>query len=236
MPAVVTFHDVALGYGRHVVLSGLNFAIRPGEFFGIVGANGSGKTTILRAVLGIVKPLQGEIRLAVEADRFGYVPQKQLLDDIFPVTAAEVVRMGRWPEGDGNAQRYLEQVGAADLAGKLFRELSGGQKQRVLIARALATESPVLVLDEPTDGMDLEGQHAIVELIGRLRTTAELTVIFVTHRLNELVNVADRIMLLHDGVARVGPVAEIVTPPVLREVYGVETRVELIAGKRVVVS
>jgi iron complex transport system ATP-binding protein len=84
--------------------------------------------------------------------------------------------------------------------------------------------------------MDLEGQHAILELIGRLRAAAQLTVVLVTHRLNELVNVADRIMLLHEGVARVGPVETIVTPAVLREVYGVETRVERIAGQRVVLS
>jgi ABC-type Mn2+/Zn2+ transport system ATPase subunit len=235
MPALVTFHDVALGYGRHVVLRGLNFAIERGEFFGIVGANGSGKTTILRALLGIVTPRQGRIVWAAAPGRFGYVPQKQRLDDIFPVTAAEVVRMGRWPDRDGPVDRFLELAGIAHLARRWFRDLSGGEQQRVLIARALATESPILVLDEPTDGMDLEGQQAIVGLIGRLRAATPLTVVFVTHRLNELVNVADRIMLLHEGVARVGPVEALVSPAVLREVYGVETRVETVAGKRVVV-
>ena len=114
--------------------------------------------------------------------------------------------------------------------------MSGGQKQRTLFARALAAEARVLLMDEPTDGMDLEGQQAILDLIERLRRDTGVTVIYVTHRLNELANSADRLLLLHDGSIRVGPVEELLAPAVLREMYGVEAEVAFISGKRVIVT
>jgi ABC-type Mn2+/Zn2+ transport system ATPase subunit len=229
MSDVVAFRNVTLGYRGHPVVEGLTFAVREGEFFGIVGANGSGKTTILRALLGILRPRSGQIETAYR--HFGYVPQRSALDDIFPLSVGEIVALA-CPRGDITAA--LEQTGTAGLATRLFRDLSGGQKQRVLIARALASAARVLVLDEPTDGMDLEGQHGILQLIGRLRATTSITVIYVTHRLNELSHTADRLMLLHEGVTRIGPVAEILSETTLREVYGLSVRIVEIHGQRLV--
>lgn len=265
MADLIRFENVSLGYRRQPVLQRLDFAIREGEFFGIVGANGSGKTTILRALLGILKPLAGAVIARVPAGegmdalpdggyvdladtpgalRFGYVPQRGFLDELYPLTAQDIVLMGRYPKlavlqwpgahDRAVAAEKLALTGIGDLAERRYRELSGGQKQRVLIARALATDSHVLVLDEPTDGMDLEGQAAIVELISRLRQETGLTVVYVTHRLNELSNVTDRLLLLHNGQCRVGTAAEVLTGPVLSQVYGVTVHVEQIGGKRVV--
>jgi ABC-type cobalamin/Fe3+-siderophores transport system ATPase subunit len=267
MTDLIRFDKVTLGYRQRVVLRDLNFAIRAGEFFGIVGANGSGKTTILRALLGILRPLRGSVLAQVApgerdglpaeggwfdlsatpgAMTFGYVPQRGFLDEIFPLTACDVVAMGRYGalgllEWTGQRDRQLvaealAHVGLSELAGQRFGDLSGGQKQRVLIARALASEGRVLVLDEPTDGMDLEGQRGIMDLIVRLQTEMGVTVVYVTHRLNELGNAAQRLLLLHEGVVRIGPVEEILTPAVLEQVYGVPVRVETFDGKRVVLT
>jgi ABC-type Mn2+/Zn2+ transport system ATPase subunit len=245
---LIGFADVALGYRRHAVLSGLTFAVHDNEFFGIVGANGSGKTTILRAMLGILAPLRGRIRYAGGATRrrFGYVPQRAFVDELFPLTALDIVLMGRYgllPAGrrPGErdrriAQEQLAHVGIGDLAARRFRDLSGGQKQRVLFARALASEPRVLLMDEPTDGMDLAGQQAILDLITRLRSETGITIVYVTHRLNELANFADRLLLLHDDRLRVGTVGELLTPAVLHEMYGVDAHVAHVAGRRVIVT
>jgi len=245
---LIEFEDVELGYRRHVVLRDLSFAVADGEFFGIVGANGSGKTTILRAMLGTLAPLRGRIVYEGSSRRmpFGYVPQRAFVDELFPLTAREIVIMGRYglvPPGrrpsahDRDvAERQLDLVGIGELAAKRFRDMSGGQKQRTIFARALAAEARVLLMDEPTDGMDLEGQQAILDLIGRLRQDTGVTIVYVTHRLNELANSARRLLLLHDGRIRVGGVDELLTPAVLREMYGVEAEVASINGKRVIVT
>jgi ABC-type cobalamin/Fe3+-siderophores transport system ATPase subunit len=267
MAELIEFQNVTLGYGHKVVLRDLSFTIHAGEFFGIVGANGSGKTTILRALLGILKPQRGNIagraaaglenpaltegaRVDLSATpgamRFGYVPQRGFLDELYPLTGRDIAFMGRyavlgalqWPGArDRQAvDEALQHVGAGELAGKMFRAMSGGQKQRILIARALASESHVLVLDEPTDGMDLEGQKSILDLIQKLRAESGITVVYVTHRLNELSNVAQRLLLLHDGKVRIGPVAEMLTGEVLQQVYGLPVRVEQVDGKRVILT
>ena len=245
---LIEFADVDLGYRRRVLLSKLAFEIIDGELFGIVGANGSGKTTILRAMLGILAPLRGRVVYEGGANRmrFGYVPQRAFVDELFPLTAREIVLMGRYgllppgrrpSENDRkSAERQLELVGIGDLAGKRFRDMSGGQKQRTLFARALAAEARVLLMDEPTDGMDLEGQQSILDLIATLRRETGVTVVYVTHRLNELANSADRLLLLHDGRIRVGPVAELMTSSVLAELYGVSIEVATVSGKRVILT
>jgi len=266
MTDLICFDNVTLGYRRRVVLRELRFTIRAGEFFGIVGANGSGKTTILRALLGILRPLHGHVLVQVApgahdalpeggwcdlsatpgALPFGYVPQRGFLDEIFPLTARDVVTMGRYgaiglfarPGARDRelVEQALAQVGMIDRAELQFGDLSGGQKQRALIARALASEARVLVLDEPTDGMDLEGQQGIMDLIARLQTEMGVTIVYVTHRLNELGNAAQRLLLLHEGTVRIGPVEELLTSAVLEQVYGVPVRVETFDGKRVVLT
>jgi len=264
MTPLIEFKDVTLGYRRKTVLEQLNFSIYRGEFFGIVGANGSGKTTLLRALLGILKPMHGTISGHVDAGdsdlpeggwvdlsssvgmmRFGYVPQRDSIDEIFPLTARDIVLMGRYGAlgplqrpGDRDrrlAGEKLAEVGLGDMAGKRYSELSGGQKQRVLIARALAAEAKVLAFDEPTNGMDLEGEHAILDLIAQLRADSRVTVLFVSHMLNLIANAADRLMLLHDGAVRIGRVDEILTAQVLREIYNVDVIVDQVGNKRVIV-
>ncbi len=166
---LIVCRDIGLGYGPTRVLNGVNWSIWPGDFVGLVGPNGAGKTTLLRRLLGTLKPQRGTIhRTPPESEEsliFAYVPQEKSIDPFFPLSAHDVVLMGRYQKlGPGGRPRVLDRqvarenlacVGLESLAQAPFQALSGGQKQRVLIARALAAEPHVLILDEPTSGMDI---------------------------------------------------------------------------------
>jgi ABC-type Mn2+/Zn2+ transport system ATPase subunit len=236
--ALLAFKDVTLGYGRRPVLEGLSFEIQEGEFLGIVGPNGSGKTTVLRAILGLLKPRAGSIRLERKT-RFGYVPQRESVNDLFPVTVLDIVMMGRYPlkrkpaENREAARGCLRSVGIEDLSDASYRTLSGGQKQRTLIARALAAEPDILVLDEPTNGMDLASEHAIMQLVRELHREGGRTVLMVTHMLNLVANYVERIALL-DGGFQIGPAASVLSEENLTRLYGVGVRVREVDGQRVV--
>ncbi|MFL5381015.1 MAG: metal ABC transporter ATP-binding protein [Longimicrobiaceae bacterium] len=245
MSALVSFDRVALGYGRRTVLSGLSFAVSEGDFLGLVGPNGAGKTTVLRAILGTLRPLEGALTRAPGL-RFGYVPQRDQVDYNFPLRVLDVVLMGRYdriglarrPGRDDRerAMAALAHVGIAELAERPLKDLSGGQKQRTLIARALVGEPNVLVLDEPTNGMDLVSTTQILGLVRELHERDRLTVIMVSHALNEVANYVERIALVVGGGFRIGSVDEIMTVPVLSEMYGIPVEVDSFNGHRIVLA
>ncbi|HEU4881818.1 MAG TPA: metal ABC transporter ATP-binding protein [Longimicrobium sp.] len=245
MSGLVTFADATLGYGRRTVLSGLTFSVAEGDFLGLVGPNGAGKTTVLRAILGTLKPLSGTVSRAPGL-RFGYVPQRDQVDYNFPLRVLDVVLMGRYdriglgrrPGADDRrrAMAALEHVGIPDLAERPLKDLSGGQKQRTLIARALVGEPNVLVLDEPTNGMDLVSTTQILGLVRELHERDRLTVIMVSHALNEVANYVERIALVVGGGFRIGGVDEIMTVPVLSEMYGIPVEVDSFNGHRIVLA
>ena len=181
MRPVVRVEHVALGYRDGVVVQDLSFEIHRQDILGIVGPNGCGKTTFLRTLLGLMRPIHGR----VERDPsliVSYVPQRDRLNTMLPITALEVAVMGCAARGRvlrgtratdrEAAQRALARVGAESLGSQLFRSLSGGQQQRVLLARALAADPDVLVLDEPTAGMDLASEAAILEFLRDLESHA----------------------------------------------------------------
>ena len=241
MTALITFEGATLGYGKHVVLRDLSFEIREGDYLGLVGPNGAGKTTVLRALLAIHPPLSGAVR-RVPGIRFGYVPQRDQLNLSYPLSVADVVRMGRPPRGSRQgrredreaADRALEQVGLSALAGRRLNNLSGGEKQRMLLARALVSDPTVLVLDEPTNGMDLGATTQILSLVRELREKQRLTVIFVSHALNEVANAVERIALVVGGQFRLGATRDILTGEILSAMYGITVDVEHIGGRHVV--
>ena len=245
MTALVSFSHATLGYGRRIILSDLSFDIPEGDFLGLVGPNGAGKTTILRALLGSIKPIVGTVTLAPGL-RFGYVPQRDQVDYGFPLKVLDVVLMGRYDRiGIGRrptqedrelARQALAQVGIANLADQALKSLSGGQKQRTLIARALVGAPNVLVLDEPTSGMDLVSTTQILGLVRDLHERNRLTVLMVSHALNEVANYVERIALVVQGGFRIGSVGEILTEETLRQMYGIAVDVETFDGHRVVVA
>jgi ABC-type Mn2+/Zn2+ transport system ATPase subunit len=242
---LVKFDHATLGYGRRVVLSDLSFDIPPGDFLGLVGPNGAGKTTILRAILGSLKPLSGVVTTAPDL-RFGYVPQRDSVDYNFPLKVIDVVLMGRYDRiGVGRrpskedrdlALSALEHVRIVDLADRQLSALSGGQKQRTLIARALVGEPNILVLDEPTNGMDLVSTTQILSLVRELHERDNLTVLMVSHALNEVANYVERIALTLEGSFRIGTVDEIMTEHVLSGMYGIPVEVDRFDGHRIVVA
>ncbi len=241
---VVRFEGVSLGYGHVLVLRNLTFSIEEGDFLGIIGPNGSGKTTILRAVLRVIKPLCGSIHIR-DGLKFGYVMQRQSLDEMFPLSVLDVVSMGRLgrlralrrlrTSDMDKVDRALFITGIDDLRRKPYRDLSGGQKQRVLVARALAFEPDVLLLDEPTNDLDIQGEDQVMSLIRRIHDTMGITIVLVSHLLNVLFNYVERVMFLKDKRMRMHKTEEALHPELLSDIYETPVKVGDIGGKFVIV-
>jgi ABC-type Mn2+/Zn2+ transport system ATPase subunit len=241
---LIELRNAKLGYGKKVVLEDISLTIREGDFFGLVGPNGSGKTTLLRSILGTIPPLAGIITRSAARFRAGYVPQRGNVDDLLPFTSAEVVMMGRYRDigifhGPSNSDRdlvrmSLRSVGVEDLHDRPFHRLSGGQKQRVLIARALASRPTVLILDEPTNGMDLPSRAGTISLVKNLHDQERLTVIFVTHLLDDVAHLVKSIGLLDQQRFLVGDVGTVLTEENLSTLYQIPIRVRELEGGKVI--
>jgi zinc transport system ATP-binding protein len=191
---VVAIKDLEFAYNGRVVLTGVNLDIHEHEFISIIGPNGGGKSTLLKLILGLLHPDRGSVRVFGEPPkrarpRIGYLPQHAHHDPQFPTTVVEVVMMGRLgkrlrlgPFGKSDqrqAREVLKKVGLEDLAGRSFSDISGGQRQRVLIARALASEPDLLLLDEPTSHIDVAAVNEFYDLMERLNE--KITIITVSH-------------------------------------------------------
>lgn len=246
----IRFRDVTLGYGSHIVLEHLTFSVRDGDFFGIVGPNGCGKTTILRAILRTLRPKAGEVVVRPCSDdvelTFGYVPQYSEVDQLFPLSVLDIVLMGRYkrigplrkpgPQDREIALRSLRHASIADLECQPFNTLSEGQKQRTLIARALAAEPSVLVLDEPTSAMDLVSERDIMDLILSLHREEKLTTVMVTHNLSLMANYAKTIAILGKETFLIGDAAEVLTDANLSRLYNAEVTVQEVLGRRLIIT
>lgn len=245
---MMSFRSVDLGYGSRVVLKNISFVLHASDVLGVVGPNGAGKTTLLRAMLGILKPMAGHIDRPLKEGRMirvGYVPQRDSIDQIMPFTVFDVVMMGRygnlglfrWPakKDHERVREALTSTGVIDLAEISYRELSGGQKQRVLIARALVTEPDILVLDEPTNGMDLTSRSSILTLIRSIRRSRRLTVVMVSHLLTDVASFANRLAIVESGIFQVGPKEEILTAKNLSQVYHMPVIVEHVSGSTIII-
>lgn len=240
---IIEFKKVILGYSRPILFD-IDFTVNSGDFIGIVGPNGVGKTTFLKAVLGLLKPLEGEIIRHNKLIRFGYVPQRQVVDELFPLSVLDIVLMGRYSlvglcrrpakEDRQKALQCLAHVGIEKLALRSYRELSGGQKQRTLLARALACEPTILLLDEPTTDMDLPSEREIMELVEQLREKENLTVLIVSHLLHVVVNSANRLAFVGRSKIQIQDKNEAITQENLSNLYGVPVYVGEIAGKKFV--
>ena len=235
---LLQLRDLSLGYDGRAVLEGLSLTIERGEFLALLGPNGAGKTTLLRGMLGLIPALAGQIEYGFDrlAHPPGYVPQRETLDPIFPLTVFEVVLMGTYArlaplQKVGQRERqlattYLAQVGLAQLANRPFWALSGGQKQRVLIARALAVEPEILMLDEPTSGVDPGATAAIMDLIARLNHDRGLTVVLVSHHLRLVRSLVRSIIWVEEGHATKGLTEKMLAPERVADIFGTLTGTE----------
>lgn len=238
---IIKFSKATFAFQDRIALEEVTLEIAEGEFIGIIGPNGSGKTTMLRAVLGLIRPLSGQVQIfdcACEnlrchhRARIGYLPQKEMVDSDFPLTVYETVLMGRYSsiglfrrpsrEDHAIARDVLSAVGLLESADVALGHLSGGQQQRVFIARALAQQPQVLLLDEPTTGIDLPTQRTILDLVKNLHDTMHLTVLLVTHDIDMILPYVNRLALLKTRLHAAGPPKEVLTPEILTEVYGQE--------------
>jgi ABC-type Mn2+/Zn2+ transport system ATPase subunit len=225
MTELLSISDLTVRYGRRLALDRVSFDVPPGETVAVVGPNGAGKTTLFRAILGALAPSVGSVEAC---ERPAYVPQSDDEELHYPVTALDVVLMGAYrrrpwyrPLGRalrGDALDQLARVGLADRAGSQIGELSGGQRQRVLLARALLTQRPLLLLDEPLNGVDATTQEVIVSILAELRAEGR-SMLISTHDLAMARRISTRMLFLNQTVVAYGPVDEAFTPDVLRRTF-----------------
>jgi zinc transport system ATP-binding protein len=212
MSQILSIRDLWVFRDGHAVLEGVNLDLDEGDFLGLIGPNGGGKSTLLKVILGLIKPSKGEVKVfgvAPEAARshVGYMPQKTLFDPSFPVTALEVALMGRfskaglfrrYSQADRDAAlRALEAVGMKELVNREIGSLSGGEQQRVFVARSLVSEPKLLLLDEPTAGVDAAQQAEFYELLCRLNKKNEITIILVSHDITAVSKYVNKIACLN---------------------------------------
>jgi zinc/manganese transport system ATP-binding protein len=249
--SALSLRDAGIRFGDRVLWSGLDLELQPGEFLAVLGPNGAGKSTLLKAVLGQQPLSDGELLISGRApgrgsNRVGYVPQQKSMDAATPLRARDLVAMGidghRW----GLRRRTAEQrrrvtdalaaVGATGYADAPLGLLSGGEQQRVRIAQALATDPALLLCDEPLLSLDLRHQRAVADMIDRRRREHATAVVFVTHEINPVLDLVDRVLYIANGGHRIGPPGEVLTSETLSALYRTPVDVLNVRGRVVVVG
>lgn len=219
-------------YDGHFALENISFHLHAGERVAVVGPNGAGKSTLFKVVAGVLPPSSGEVKISGYGPRghicIAYVPQRSQVDWRFPASVGDVVMMGRigkigffrWPHRNDwdIVHAALEAVDMDSLAGRQIGELSGGQQQRTFLARALAQEAELVLMDEPLNGLDAPSQEAILSLLEKLRQE-KITVMVATHDLGQAASHFDRVMLLNRRIIRFGPPHEVLTSDNLLHAY-----------------
>lgn len=241
---LVVLERVTCGYGKGPpAISEVDLSIEAGRFTGLVGPSGSGKTTVLRVVLDAVRPSSGRV-MRSPGLRVAYVPQIETVNWDFPVTVSDVVLMARtsgrvlpWPNAAERRQvnDILERLGLAGLGHRHIRELSGGQQQRVFLARALVARPQLLLLDEPTSGVDVRTRHEVLHLLAELNAEG-IAILLTTHDLNGIAAHLPHLVCLNREVIAAGNPAQVITPDVLQRTYGAPMDVLVHGGMRVVVD
>lgn len=231
---VLEVHNLTVSYSRAPVLWNVDFTLPHGTIAGIIGPNGSGKTTLLKSVMQLVNPASGHIRLFGQSlekvrDCISYVPQRETVDWDFPATVREIVEMGRYrpstilrklTQHDREiAAEALEKVGMQDFAGRQISQLSGGQQQRVFIARALARQADLFLLDEPFTGVDAASEEAILGILLRMKEEGK-TIVVVHHDLHTARSYFEWIILLNTRLIASGPRDEVFNTELLQAAYG----------------
>jgi zinc/manganese transport system ATP-binding protein len=250
-PDVLTLDRVSIRLGGRQILDGVSFALAPGEFTGLIGSNGAGKTTILRIIMGLRAPDEGRVLvggrpLASRGRTVGYVPQKVLIEPDAPLRARDLVALGLDGERLGprlpsrkrrdQVEAMLEAVDATRFADERVGTLSGGEQQRVLIAHALIGRPTLLLMDEPLANLDLRSGQEIVDLTARVAREQQVAVLLSAHDINPLLPVMDWVVYVAEGRAAAGPTDEVVRSEVLTDLYRHPVSVLRVAGRVLVVA
>jgi zinc/manganese transport system ATP-binding protein len=233
--AVLQVKNASLGFAEKNVWSNLNLTVKPGEFIAVIGANASGKTVLLKAILGQLALSSGSIELFGELVRHGsrkvgYIPQHRQADSGLPLRPRDLLRMGLdghrfglpLPSSKTNMRiaEVLEMVGASDIANTPIGQLSGGQLQRIRVAQAVIDRPKLILADEPLSALDLKQQSVVAELINSQRQLSGAAVLFVTHDVNPVLDYIDRVLYLANGQFRIGTPDEVLRSDVLSKLYG----------------
>ena len=250
--AAVSMRGARMAFGERVLWEGLDLEVQPGEFLAVLGPNGSGKTTLLKVLLGLLPLAGGSLQVAGAAvsrgsSRIGYIPQQTSADPGLTLRGCDLVGLGwdghRMGLGPGRRERRrqrveaaLSAVGATEYARMPVGQLSGGELQRLRVAQALIGDPAVLLCDEPLLSLDLAHQRMISTLIDERRRTANSAVLFVTHEINPVLSLVDKVLYLVDGRFRIGTCAEVMTSEVLSELYRTEVDVFSVRDRIVVVG
>jgi zinc/manganese transport system ATP-binding protein len=245
-PAAELEH-VTVVLGGRTILNDISLCIERGEFVAVLGPNGAGKSTLLKAMLGLVRPATGTIRVLGQPPRqgrsgVGYCPQARTLDRETPLRARDLVALGldghRWGfrgtpanERKQRVEQALREVDALPFGDAAVGRLSGGEQQRLAIAQALLSRPQLLLLDEPLSNLDMRSQREIVALVDRLRREFHIAVLFVTHGVNPLLEVIDRVCYVASGRAVIGSVEEVIRSDVLSRLYGSPIEVVKAGGR-----
>ena len=242
-PELIRLDGVAASYGHHRVLDGVSFHVHEDQFTGIVGPSGAGKTTLLRVLLGTLAIEAGKVTRRPGL-RMAYVPQLETVNWNFPVTVRECVLMSRtsgrrlpWASRDEKAevQTVLERLGIGELGGRHIRQLSGGQQQRMFLARALIRQPQVLLMDEPTSGVDVSTRHDVLHLLADLHEDG-VAIVLTTHDLNGMAAHLPHLVCVNGRIVADGSPADVITPDVLEQTFGARMDVLEHLGMRVVVD
>jgi zinc transport system ATP-binding protein len=215
---LVAVERLEVRFGANLALSDVELTVSAGEIVTLIGPNGAGKSTLVRAILGLVAPSAGRVWRRPGLD-IGYVPQRIVIDPVLPLTVRRLLALAR-PGSRAEIVRALEEVAAAELVERSVHALSGGEYQRVLLARALMRRPQLIVLDEPVQGVDLGGQIALYELIGRLRTRHGVGVLMVSHDLHVVMAATDRVICLNRHVCCSGAPEAVSRNPAYIELFG----------------
>ena len=242
-PELIELNDVTAGYTHHPVLSNVNFHVHEDQFTGIVGPSGAGKTTLLRLLLGTLKPMSGTIEKNSDL-RIAYVPQLETVSWNFPITVEECVLMSRksanrlpWASKSEKQSVYsvLDRLSIADLAKRHIRELSGGQQQRMFLARALLRQPQIMLLDEPTSGVDVATRHDVLHLLADLHEEG-IAIVLTTHDLNGIAAHLPHLVCVNQRIVASGAPADVMNPDVLEQTFGARMEVLEHLGMRIVVD
>ena len=234
MNTAIETHNLTVAYNRRPVLWDIDFQVPEGQLIGVLGPNGSGKSTLLKSIMGLVPPSSGYVQLFGKSlekvrSRISYVPQRESVDWDFPINVREVALMGRYRKGrlfgrlsktdHKIAEEALEKVGMLPFANRQIAHLSGGQQQRVFIARSLAQQADLYLMDEPFAGVDAASEEAILTLLKEIKESGK-TVMIVHHDLHTARQFFDWIVLLNTRLIKCGPTEAVFTPDHLKQAYG----------------
>ena len=217
--SLIHVEGLSVSYGARMALSDVSLRIEPNEIVTIVGPNGSGKTSLLRAIIGAVKPLSGSIVQASNL-KIGYVPQKLHIDDTLPITVSRFLKL---PGGLVDVDYALKQAGVPELEKEQLSQLSGGQFQRVLLARALIATPDLLLLDEATQGLDQRGSASFYQQIETVRKATGCAILMISHELHVVMSASDRVICLNGHVCCEGAPAAVASAPEYRALLGTGT-------------